>query len=134
MAINKNHPFEEIDGIRCAIVETGINQERVNFLKPLLEYNGYEVLVKEAPPAKASPKPVAAPAGEAAEAVPAQPPASLYTLAVTNVMFNAVNAIFGRLLKTPNGRIVTQAYWLQKEAVADDETPYFEKRELFREG
>ena len=41
-------------------------------------------------------------------------------------MFNATNAIFGRLLKTQDGRVVTLAYWQQKESVAHDEIPYFE--------
>jgi hypothetical protein len=43
-------------------------------------------------------------------------------------MFNAVNAIFGRLLKTPEGHIVTLAYWKQRESESDDEKPYFEGR------
>jgi len=40
--------------------------------------------------------------------------------------------VFGRLLKTLTGQIVTQAYWLQKETVSDPETPYYEKRTLFQ--
>jgi hypothetical protein len=150
MAINKNHPFEDINGVKCAVVETGIPQARVDFIKPLLEFNGYEVLVGEAPPPKAAPAPKpAAPApaaatdavNSAAEATPVvpaapapeapPPPPALFTVGVTNVMFNATNAVFGRLLKTPDGHVVTQAYWLQKEQVSDDETPYYEKRALF---
>jgi hypothetical protein len=42
-------------------------------------------------------------------------------------MFNPVNAIFGRLLKTRDGHIVTLAYWQQKEQESSDETPYFAK-------
>lgn len=130
MAINKNHPFEDLNGTKCAVVETNCSMDRVNFLKPLLEYNGYEVVVTEAAPPKAAAKPAAATEGEAA--APEAPPASLlFTVGVTDVMFNATNAVFGRLLKTPQGSIVTQAYWLQKEAVSDDETPYYEKRALF---
>jgi hypothetical protein len=130
MAINKNHPFEDLNGTKCAVVETNCSMDRVNFLKPLLEYNGYEVVVAEAAPPKAAAKPVATAEGETA--APEPPPASLlFTVGVTDVMFNATNAVFGRLLKTPQGRIVTQAYWLQKEAVSDDETPYYEKRALF---
>jgi hypothetical protein len=37
-----------------------------------------------------------------------------------------VNAIFGRLLHTPDGHVVTLAYWQQKELVSHDEIPYFE--------
>ncbi|HSC53688.1 MAG TPA: hypothetical protein VLC98_08715 [Phnomibacter sp.] len=135
MAINKNHPFEDLNGVKCAVVESNISQERVDFLKPLLEQNGYEVIVAAAPPPKAAAKP-AAPAAAEGEAAPApvveEPAApSLFTLGVTDVMFNATNAIFGRLLKASNGQIVTQAYWLQKEKVSDAEVPYYEKRALF---
>jgi hypothetical protein len=134
MAINKNHPFEDLNGIKCAVVEAGISQERVDFLKPLLEFNGYEVMVADAAPPKAAPKPAAPAAeGETAAPVEAAPVAPvLFTLGVTNVMFNATNAVFGRLLKTPDGHVVTQAYWLQKEKVSDEETPYYEKRALFQ--
>jgi hypothetical protein len=44
------------------------------------------------------------------------------------VMFNATNAIFGRLLKTADGRVVTLAYWHQKESIAHDDLPYYENR------
>ena len=37
MAINKNHEFEELDGVKCAIVEKNASKERVAFLKDLLE-------------------------------------------------------------------------------------------------
>jgi hypothetical protein len=46
---------------------------------------------------------------------------------VTHLAFNPINAIFGRLLRTPDGHVVTQAYWLQKEAVSRDDIPYYEK-------
>jgi hypothetical protein len=45
---------------------------------------------------------------------------------VTDYTFNPINAIFGRLLRTGEGRVVTLAYWQQKEAVSNDEKPYFE--------
>ena len=45
MAINKNHEFEELDGVKCAIVEKNASQQRVDFLKPLLELNKYKVVV-----------------------------------------------------------------------------------------
>jgi len=40
----------------------------------------------------------------------------------------AINAIYGRLLKTPDGHVVTMAYWQQKENVSHDEVPYYEKK------
>ena len=133
MAINKNHEFEELNGIKCAIVEKNASQERVDFLKPLLEFNNYTVVVVASPPPKAAAtKPVAAPA-EGAEAVPTSelPPApTTFTIGVTDVRFNPTNAVFGRMLKTHDGRVVTLAYWQQKEVVANDEVPYFEIKNL----
>lgn len=130
MAINKNHLFEDLDGVKCAVVETMASPARVDFLKPLLEYNGYTVVVVPSPAPKVAPKPAAAPVeGEAA--VPATPPApeppATFTIGVTNVMFNATNAIFGRFLTAPGGHVVTLAYWHQKEAVPHDEKPYYER-------
>jgi hypothetical protein len=48
-----------------------------------------------------------------------------YTVGVTDVTFNPINAIFGRLLRTPDGHVVTLAYWQQKESESRDEVPYF---------
>ena len=136
MAINKNHEFEDLDSIKCAIVEKNASTERVAFLKQLLELNKYQVVVVGSPAPKAAPAaPVAAPAAEgdtttpaAAPPVPEAPPApTTFTVGVTDLTFNATNAIFGRLLKTDNGTIVTLAYWQEKEAVSNDEVPYFDQ-------
>ena len=121
MAINKNHEFEDIDGVKCAIVEKNASQARVDFLQQLLAYNGYTVVVAASPPPKAAPAPAAG-----AEAAPSPILPATFTVGVTDVMFNATNAIFGRLLHTPDGHVVTLAYWQQKEAVSDDEIPYFQ--------
>jgi hypothetical protein len=134
MAINKNHEFEDLDSIKCAIVEKNANPERVAFLKQLLESNKYQVVVVGSPAPKAAPAaPVAAPAeGDATPApappVPEAPPApTIFTVGVTDLTFNATNAIFGRQLKTDNGTIVTLAYWQEKESVSNDEVPYFDQ-------
>lgn len=126
MAINKNHEFEELGGVKCAIVEKNASIERVAFLKELLELNEFEVVVVPSPPPKAAPapKPVE---GEAA-APPPPPAPETFTVGVTNLAFNSTNAIFGRLLKTKNGHIVTPAYWYQKETVSHDEVPYYETK------
>jgi hypothetical protein len=131
MAINKNHEFEELNGVKCAIVEKNASQERVDFLKLLLEFNKYTVVIVPSAPPKVAP--VAPPAtavatdsiAEAAAPPAPLPPAS-FTIGVTDVTFNPINAIFGRLLKTQDGHVVTLAYWQQKEVVANDEIPYFE--------
>ncbi|MCW3118709.1 MAG: hypothetical protein JWM28_2791 [Chitinophagaceae bacterium] len=124
MAINKNHEFEELNGVKCAIVEKNVKPERVSFLKELLEYNRYTVIVIPSP----APKVVTAILPKEGEQVP--DPSSrtpeTFTVGVTDVSFNAINAIFGRLLHTKDGHIVTLAYWQQKEKTAHDEIPYFE--------
>jgi hypothetical protein len=122
MAINKNHEFEDMDGVKCAVVEKNASSERVNFLKALLEFNKYKVMVVASPPAKAA----VVPANENTENATVPPPAETFTIGVTDVVFNATNAIFGRLLHAPDGHIVTLAYWQQKEKMSNDELPYFE--------
>ncbi|HEY4206701.1 MAG TPA: hypothetical protein VGM31_07815 [Puia sp.] len=109
MAINQNHLFEELNGVKCAIVEKNASAGRVAFVREILEYNGYTVVVVPSPPPKGEPT---APAPET------------FTVGVTDVMFNPVNAIFGRLLKIPGGHVVTLAYWQGKGG--EDERPYFE--------
>lgn len=133
MAINKNHEFEELDGIKCAIVEKNVSSQRVEFLKNILQFNGYEVVVVASPAPKAAqaPKPAAPANGEAQTeqvAPPPPPPApETFTVGVTDITFNPINAIFGRALHTPDKHVVTLAYWQQKEEVSHDEVPYFEK-------
>ena len=126
MAINKNHEFEDLNGIKCAIVEKNASEARVRFLQPLLETNGYTVIVVPSAPPKAAAAPPPAVEGAEAPPPPPPPPPTSFTIGVTDVSFNSVNAIFGRLLKTADGHIVTLAYWNQKEAVPRDEVPYFE--------
>lgn len=126
MALNKNHEFEELDGVKCGVVEKNVKPERVAFLKALLEYNRYTVIVVPSPAPKAAPAPKPAEGEVAAAPPPPAPVAETFTVGVTDYTFNAVNAIFGRMLKTKDGHIVTQAYWNQKEAVSDDEIPYYE--------
>lgn len=91
MALNKGKHFvEEIDGIRCSLVEKGVSPERTEFLKKLLELNKYTVKV-------------------AAEAdVPT------FKIGVTDLLFNPVVDVYKRDLKGPSGKRVTPAYWLQE--------------------
>ena len=135
MAINKNHEFEELGGVKCAIVEKNASKERVAFLKDLLEYNGFEVVVVASPPPKATPapKPAAASTDDATQPQTSNPePQTItpetFTIGVTNLAFNPTNAIFGRLLKTRDGHVVTQAYWYQKNDTSHDEIPYYEQK------
>lgn len=126
MAINKNHEFEELNGVKCGIVEKNVKPERAEFLKKILEFNGFTVVLAPTPPPKAAPAPKPA-EGEAPVAAPEPPPApETFTLGVTDYTFNTINAIFGRLLKDPSGKIITMAYWKQEARVNDDEIPYYE--------
>ena len=125
MAINQNHLSEEINGVKCAIVEKNVSADRASFLKQLLVFNKYTVEIAASPPPKtAAPTPV-----KENEAAP--PPVVLpetYTVGVTDMMFNPINAIFGRLLHTPDGHVVTLAYWNQKDESSHDEIPYYETK------
>jgi hypothetical protein len=120
MAINKNHEFEELDGIKCAIVQKQATAGRVAFVQALLQHNGYQVVVIPSPPPKA------APPKEGEEAVPVAAPAT-FTIGVTDVTFNATNAIFGRLLRTTDGKVVTLGYWKQETDTSRDDIPYFDQ-------
>ena len=126
MAINKNHEFEELDGVKCAIVEKNVSPVRVEFLKKLLEYNKFKVVVIPSPPPKAAPA-ITTSEEEGGQSIESTSiPVETFTVGVTDYTFNSVNAIFGRLLHSPDGHVVTLAYWQQKELVSHDEIPYFE--------
>ena len=123
MAINKNHEFEELNGIKCCIVERAVSMDRINFIKPLLEGNGYTVVVSGIVP-KA---PATAPVAEGETPAPPPPPIepTQFTIGVTDMCFNTINAIFGRFLRTREGKVVTLAYWQQIDELAQD-VSYFD--------
>ena len=96
MALNKGkHIIEEIDGIRCSLVEKGVSPERTVFLQKLLEINKYTVKV--------------ASEGES----------GTNKIGVTDLLFNPVIDVYKRRLISPSGKKVTPAYWLQE---SDKET------------
>jgi hypothetical protein len=132
MAINSNHTSEDLNEIKCAVVEKNVSAERAEFLKGILEFNKFTVVIAASAPPKAA-KAVAPPADgvvPAVEPAPETPAApKTFTVGVTDMRFNSINAIFGRLLKTRDRHIVTLAYWNQEEKVSNDELPYFEKGE-----
>ena len=103
MAINNaKHIVNEIDGIRCTIVESGSTPERAAFLHQLLEFNNLEVK-----------KQVVQPDTEGGE--------PKYNIGVTDLIFNPVFVIYERGLKTPEGGIVTPGYWKQECIECDPE-------------
>jgi hypothetical protein len=122
MALNANHSFEELNGVKCAIVEKNCNTSRVDFIKPLLEFNGYTVVVAAVAP-KAAPK--AAEGAESTETKPTTP--ELFTVGVTDVTFSVMNAIFNRELKTHDKSIVTASYWRQQSEKAGKDEWYWLK-------
>ena len=129
MAINKNHEFEELDGVKCGIVEKNVLPERVAFLKKILEYNKFTVVVVPSSLPKVAATPIVKSDEGEVVTTTAEVKVDLpvtFTIGVTDYTFNTINAIFGRLLKTPDGHIVTLAYWQQKETVSHDEIPYYE--------
>jgi hypothetical protein len=138
MAINKNHLFDDLNGVKCAIVESNISESRAAFLKSLLEFNKFTVVIVPEAPAKAPTPPPApvttepgaetAPVATAPAAAPEPQAPTAFKIGVTDVSFNVTNAIFGRLLHTKDKRVVTMAYWLQKEEVSHDEIPYYDRK------
>ena len=129
MAINKNHEFEELNGVKCGIVEKNVSPERVKFLKELLEVNGFTVVVVPSPAPKAAPAPAPVAADPNAPAPPPPPPPppapETFTVGVTDYTYNTTNAIMGRLLRTKDGHVVTLAYWQQRDTESHDDIPYF---------
>lgn len=100
--LKSKHTVEEINGIRCTVVEKGIPSERVAFLKDLLEYNKLEVIVAE-------------------EAKTDETAPTLFTLGVTDIVFNPTIAVYEMGLKTREGKSVSPAYWEQYTTEIDDE-------------
>ncbi len=95
MPLEGKHNFGSINETRVTFVEKAITKERCDFLQRLLEYNGFEVLVEEA--------------ARKSEEEP-----QLYTLGVTDIVFNPTIWIYQRKLKTFDGQRVTPGYWEQR--------------------
>lgn len=95
MALAGKHAFGSIGDTRVTFVEKKVEESRKDFLKKLLKHNGFEVIIEE-------------------ERRRNEEEPQLYTVAVTDIVFNPTIYIFERRLKTLDGRKVTQDYWLQK--------------------
>lgn len=105
MALEGKHSFGSIGETRVTFVEKKIDENRKNFLKNLLEHNGFEVIIEE-------------------EKRKTEEEPQLYTLAVTDMVFNPTVWVFARKLKTFDGHKVTQDYWNQ---VSEDTNPHYWK-------
>lgn len=100
--------FGSVEETRVTFIEKKIGEDRKDFLKRLLEHNGFEVIVQEDK--------------RASEEDP-----QLYTVAVTDMVFNPTVWIYGRRLKTFDGHKVTPAYWGQK---TEDTAPQYWREAL----
>jgi len=106
MSLKGKHTVSEIEGIRCTIVENGVSENRMNFIKDLLEFNKYEVKV-------------------AVDKKKVETDPNTYTVGVTDIVFNFVIALYQKRLKTKEGKIITPSYWEQWKGV-DYYIPYYE--------
>jgi len=97
--------FGSIEDTRVTFVEKKIEKNRSDFLKKLLEHNGFEVIIQE-------------------EKRKTEEEPQLYTVAVTDMVFNPTIWIYERKLKTFDGHKVTPAYWNQE---SDDTHPQYWK-------
>ncbi len=102
MALKAKHIVEEINGIRCTIIEKSVSKERAGFLKDLLEHNKLEVVVAE-------------------EKQTVEDAPKLYTIGVTDLVFNPVIAVYEMSLKTKDGKSVSPAYWEQLTDIPVDQ-------------
>lgn len=95
MALSGKHMFGSIEDTRVTFVEKGVSSDRKEFLKKLLEFNGFEVLIQE-------------------DKRKTEEDRQLYTVGVTDMVFNPTIWIFQRKLETFDGHKVTQGYWNQE--------------------
>ncbi len=77
--------------------------DRKDFLQNLLAHNGFEVIIGE-------------------EKRKSEEDPQLYTVGVTDMVFNVTTYIFQRKLRTLDNRIVSQDYWFQK---TEDTAPQY---------
>ena len=95
--------FGSIGETRVTFVEKGVSENRKEFLKKLLEHNGFEVIIEE-------------------DKRKTEEDPQLYTVAVTDMVFNPTIWVYERKLKTFDGRKVNQDYWEQR---SDDTNPHY---------
>lgn len=107
MVLAGKHTFGSIGDTRVTFIEKKIDENRKDFLQKLLEHNGFEVIIQE-------------------EKRKSEEEPQLYTVAVTDMVFNPTIWVFERKLKTPDGHIVNQDYWNQ---VSEDTNPRYWKNE-----
>ncbi len=105
MGLGGKHLFGAIGDQRVTFIEKKIDENRKDFLTKLLEHNGFEVIVNE-------------------EKRKSEEEPQLFTVAVTDMVFNPTVWIYGRKLKTFDGHKVTPDYWNQ---ISEDTAPQYWK-------
>ena len=95
MPLQGKHAFGSIEDTRVTFVEKKVDGDRKDFLKKLLEHNGFEVVIQEDK--------------RASEEEP-----QLYTVGVTDMVFNPTIWVYQRKMKTFDGHKVTPDYWNQR--------------------
>ena len=105
MALSGKHTFGSIGETRVTFIEKKIDENRKDFLKKILEHNGFEIIIQE-DKRKSEEEP------------------QLYTVATTDMVFNPTIWVFERRLKTFEGKIVNQDYWNQ---LSEDANPKYWK-------
>jgi len=105
MALNKGkHLIAEIEGVRCTLVESGLNESHCLFLKEILELNGFEVKAEKEKSKEGT-------------------QLETWTLGVTDIRFNPVITVYEKKLKRKDGNVINPAYWNQW--AADPDLPYW---------
>lgn len=105
MVLAGKHTFGSIEDTRVTFIEKKIDENRKDFLKKLLEHNGFEIIIQE-------------------EKRKTEEEPQLYTVATTDMVFNPTIWVYERKLKTLDGHIVNQDYWNQ---VSEDTNPRYWK-------
>jgi hypothetical protein len=105
MTLSGKHLFGSIDETRVTFVEKKVDASRIDFLKKILEHNNFEVIIQE-------------------EKRRSEEDPQLYSLGVTDMVFNPTIYIFQRRLLTLDGKKMTQDYWFQR---TEDAKPQYWK-------
>lgn len=103
MALEGKHSFGSIGETRVTFVEKKVGETRMDFLKKILEHNGFDVIIEEEKRQK-------------------EDDPQLYTVAVTEMVFNPTIWIYERKLRTFDGRKLTANYWNQ---LSEDTKPQY---------
>ncbi|MCX6287784.1 MAG: hypothetical protein NTY96_11775 [Bacteroidetes bacterium] len=88
------HTVTEIEGVRCTVVEAAAADERIKFLREVLEFNSYEVKTEKEK-------------GKDGTVL------TTSVIGVTDILFNAMINLYERRLVRRDGHVLNHAYWNQ---------------------